>query len=89
MKNKKKQWKNKKKKTIKDREEKQIKAIKTVLKQKILEADQKSIAFLFSNNFLNEKTTYEWDKIVEIENKFNRNDLIYKTGNKKKDKLKQ
>ena len=27
------------------------------------------------------------NKIIEIENKLNRDDLIYKTGNKKKDKI--
>ena len=44
------------------------------------------IASLFSNDFLNEEDTHELNKIVEMENKLNRKDLIYKTGNKKKDK---
>ena len=37
--------------------------------------------------FLNEKATYELNKIVEMENKLSRDEFIYnKTGNKKKDK---
>ena len=35
------------------------------------------------SNFLNEKATYELNKIEEMENKLYRNDLIHKTGNKK------
>ena len=49
--------------------------------KKILDTDQKSI-----KNFLNEKATYELNKIVEMENKLNRDNLISKTGNYKKDK---
>ena len=41
---------------------------------------------MFSKDFLNEEATHELNKIVEMENKLNRNDLIYKTSNKKKDK---
>ena len=41
---------------------------------------------MFSKNFLNEEATYELNKIVKVENKFDRNNLIYKTGNKKSDK---
>ena len=41
---------------------------------------------MFSKNFLNEEATYDLNKIVEVENKFDRNYLIYKTGNKKSDK---
>ena len=52
-----------------------------------LYTDQKPIASLFSKNFLNEEATFELNKIVEMENKLNRNYLIYKTGNKKKDKI--
>ena len=44
------------------------------------------MASLFSKNFLNEEATYELIKVVEIENKFDKNDLIYNTGSKKKDK---
>ena len=45
-----------------------------------------SIATLFSKNFLTEEATYKLKKIAEIENKLNRDDLINKTGNQKKDK---
>ena len=41
---------------------------------------------MFSKGFLNEETTYELNQIVEIENKLDIDNLIYKTGNKKKDK---
>ena len=41
---------------------------------------------MFSKDSLNEEGTYELNKIVEIENKLNRDNLVYKTGNKKKDK---
>ena len=50
------------------------------------DTNQKSIASLFSKNSLNEEARYELIKIVEIENKLNRDDLIYKTVNKKKEK---
>ena len=55
------------------------------LKSKEKNTDQKSIAFSFSKGFLNEEATYELNEIVEMENKLNRDDLIDKTGNKKKD----
>ena len=60
--------------------------IENIVEKKFLETHQKSIASLFSNDFLNKEATYELNKIVEMENKLNRDDLIYKTGNKKKDK---
>ena len=41
---------------------------------------------MFSKEFLYEEATYELNKIVEIENKIDGKELIYKTGNKKKDK---
>ena len=49
-----------------------------------LGTDQKSIASLFSEDFLNEEATYELYKNAEKENKLSRNDVIYKKGNKKK-----
>ena len=64
-----------------------MKAIESRVKKKVLDANQKSIASLISKDFLNEEATYELTKIVEIENKLNRDDLIYKTGNKKKEKI--
>ena len=45
-----------------------------------------TIASLFPKYFLNEKATYILTEIVEMEYKLHRNDLIYETGNKKKDK---
>ena len=52
-----------------------------------LDTDQKSIASLLSKEFLNEEATPELNKILEMENKLNRNNLINKTENKKKDKI--
>ena len=71
-------------KTIEKQGEKQIKAIENRVEKKLLDTDQRSIASLFSKDFLNEEATHELNKIVEMENKVNRDDLIYKTGNKKK-----
>ena len=51
-------------------------------RKNFLDKDQKSIASLFSKDFLNEETLYELKKIVEVENKLNGDYLIYKTGNK-------
>ena len=73
-------------KMIEDQGEKQIKALKNIVEKKYLDTDQKSIASLFSKDFLNEEATYELNKIVKMKNKINRDDLIYKTGNKKNDK---
>ena len=53
--------------------------------QKTESTNKKSIASLFSKNVLNEEPTYELKKIVEMENKLNRDDLIFKTSNEKKD----
>ena len=55
--------------------------------KKSLDTDKKSIASLFSKDLLNEEATYELNKVVETENKLNKDDLIYKTGNKRKDDL--
>ena len=41
---------------------------------------------MFLTDFLFEEAIYKLSKIKGIEQKINRNDLIYKTGNKKKDK---
>ena len=46
-----------------------------------LDKDQKSIASVFSKDFLNEEHLYELNKIVEVENKLSGEYLIYKTGN--------
>ena len=72
--------------TIKEQGEKQIKGIENGVEKQFLDLDQKSIASLFSKDFLNEKATHELNNIVEIENKRNRDDLIYTMRNKEKDK---
>ena len=41
---------------------------------------------MFLKDFLNEEATYELNKIVEMKYKLNIDDLIYKTGNKIKNK---
>ena len=41
---------------------------------------------MFPKYFLTEEVRYELNIILEIEQKFNRDDLIYKTDDKKKDK---
>ena len=51
-----------------------------------MDIDQKSIASFFSKDFLNEEATHKLNKIVEIENMLNRDDLIYTIVNKKKNK---
>ena len=56
------------------------------MEKNVLHTDQKSIASLFSKDFLNEGATYELNKSVKMKNKQNRDNLIYKTGNKKKNK---
>ena len=61
------------------------KAIEYRVEKQLLKTDQKSIASLFSKNVLIEEPAYELNKIVEIGNKLNRVNLIYKTGNKKND----
>ena len=45
---------------------------------------KKKLPFFRSNNYLNEKATYEINDILEKENKLDINDLVYKTGNEKK-----
>ena len=39
---------------------------------------------MLSKDFLNEEATFESNKIVKMENKLSIDDLIYKTGNKKR-----
>ena len=41
---------------------------------------------MFTKDFLNEEATYELNIIVEMEDKLNRSNLIYKTFNKGKNK---
>ena len=73
-------------KTIENQGEKQINALENRVEKKFSDTGQKSIASLFSKDFLNEEVTYELNEIVEMENRLNRDNLIYKTGNKKKSK---
>ena len=70
-------------KTIEDRGEEQIKSLGNRAEKTFLDTDQTSIVSLFSKDNLNEEPTYELNKIVEMENKLDRNDFIYKTGNKR------
>ena len=42
--------------------------------------------FFILKDFLHKEATYELKKFLEIKNKLNRDNLIYKTGNKKNDK---
>ena len=65
-------------KTIKDQEGKQIKAIENKFKKHLLNTDRKSIVSLVSRDFLTEEAKCELNKIVEKENKFHRDGLIYK-----------
>ena len=83
MKNKQKQLENKHKR-LRIKEKKQIKAIGNRVEKKFSDTDQKLIVSLFSNNFLNKEAIYELNKVIEMENKLNKDDLIHKTGNKKK-----
>ena len=71
---------------MKIKDKKKNKSDQKQSQKRFLEADQKSIASLFLKDFLNEEATYELKKIVEMENKLYRDDLIYNAGNKKKDK---
>ena len=73
-------------KTIEDQKEKQKKALENRFKGKFLKTDKKLIASLFLKDVLSEEAIYKLKKIVEMENKLNRDNLIYKTGTKKKDK---
>ena len=73
-------------KTIEDQKEKQNKALENRFKGKFLETDKKLIASLFLKDVLSEEATYKLKKLVEMENKLNRDNLIYKTGTKKRDK---
>ena len=71
-------------KTIKDQGEKQVKAIKNRIKRQILDTEQKPIIDLFSKGLLSEEVICELNKTKETEQKIDRDDLIYKTGYKKK-----
>ena len=64
-------------KMIEEQREKEIKALENRFEKNVLDRDQKSISSLFSKNVINEEATYELNKIVEMENKLDRNDLIY------------
>ena len=83
---------------IEDQGGKQIKAIenrvgkrlKNKIKKPFLDTDQKSMTFLLSENFFKwGRAKYKLNKFVEMDKKkleINRDVLIYKTGNKKKDR---
>ena len=50
--------------------------MQTESKKIFLDTNQKSVASLFSKDFLNEKPKYKLNEIVKMENKFDRHDLI-------------
>ena len=71
------------KQTKKLKIKKQIKAIENRAVKQLLETGQKLFTHFFSKDFFSEEASYELNKI-EQEN--NRDDIIYKTGNKRRDK---
>ena len=73
-----------KQKTIEDEREKQIEAIKNRVEKQLLDTDKKSNTTLFSKDVLTEEAMYQSIKITKIKKEINRNDLIHKTGNRKK-----
>ena len=44
------------------------------------------LAIFFSKDLLSEEAIYKSNKIIEMQQKISRDDLIYETDNKKKDK---
>ena len=52
------------------------------LAKQILDTYQNSITNLFANNFTSDGAKYELNEIKMIEEKINRDDLIYKSDNK-------
>ena len=73
-------------KAIENEREIQIKGLENRVEKNFFRHRSKSVAPLFSKDFLYGEAICELSKIVEMENKFDRNNLIYKTGNNKKDK---
>ena len=71
---------------MEDQGDKRIKAIENKIKKIILKTDKKSTEF-FGKDFLNEEAKYQLNKLVEIENKVNKDDLICKISNNKRDKM--
>ena len=70
-------------KTMEDQGGKQITAIESRTEKQLLQTDQKSIAALFSKDILAEEALDKLIKIIKIEKEVNRDDLIFKTDNKK------
>ena len=62
------------------------KSIEDRVEEQILNTDQKSITDLFLKGFSGAEARDELNKIKEIEQKINKDDLICKTDNKKQDK---
>ena len=61
-------------------------AIEKRVEKQLLDTVQKSIASLLSADFLTEYTIFVLNKIVQIEQKFSRDNFIYKASDKKEDK---
>ena len=51
-----------------------------------MDTEEKSITSLFSKDFFSQEAAYELNKIKEIQQKINRDNSIYKTDHKKRDK---
>ena len=61
---------------MKIKEKKRIKTLANRAEKNFFDTNQKSVASLFSKDFLNEKPKYKLNEIVKMENKFDRHDLI-------------
>ena len=57
-----------------------------IKKKKIKALESRVESSLFSKDSVNEESTCELNKFAKMGNKLDRNDLIYKAGNKKNDK---
>ena len=51
-----------------------------------MDTEEKSITSLFSKDFFSQEAAYELNKIKEMQQKINRDNSIYKTDHKKRDK---
>ena len=62
------------------------KRIEGKVQKQLLDTEEKSITSLFSKDFFSQEAAYELNKIKEIQQKINRDNSIYKTDHKKRDK---
>ena len=68
---------------IEDTAERQTRGTENKIKKQILDTKQTNYQFVLESLFI---AIYKINKINKIEQKFNRVDLFYKTGNKEKEK---